>query len=227
MDGKLTASPTDFHGSLYSVGNRSPSLPPSPSLRRGKQNLPFHCRSPIPYCIVSSAKSIVLIGFMGTGKSSVGRILEKQTGFHRFDTDEMVSSKLNMSIQEIFSKHGEEKFRAAETEALRSLTGKESAIIVTGGGVVTKAKNIDLLKRLGTVVWLDADHATLRARMDQLKDRPLLQTANPVAALSELLHARNPLYRNTADIRVDISQKKPEEIADLILKNIRSFPIGE
>jgi len=227
MDGKLTASPTDFHGSLYSVGKRSPSLPPSPSLRRGKQNLPFHCRSPTAYCIVSSAKSIVLIGFMGTGKSSVGRILEKQTGFHRFDTDEMVSSKLNMSIQEIFSKHGEEKFRAAETEALRSLTGKESAIIVTGGGVVTKAKNIDLLKRLGTVVWLDANHATLRARMDQLKDRPLLQTANPVAALSELLHARNPLYRNTADIRVDISQKEPEEIAGLILKNIRSFPIGE
>jgi shikimate kinase len=176
---------------------------------------------------VSSAKSIVLIGFMGTGKSSVGRILEKQTGFLRFDTDEMVSSKLNMSIQEIFSKHGEEKFRAAETETLQSLTGKESAIIVTGGGVVTKAKNIDLLKRLGTVVWLDGDHATLRARMDQLKDRPLLQTANPVAALSELLHSRNPLYRNTADIRVDISQKEPEEIADLILKNIRSFPIGE
>ena len=227
MDGKLTASPTDFHVSLYSVGNRSPSLPPSPSLRRGKQNLPFHCRSPTAYCIVSSAKSIVLIGFMGTGKSSVGGILEKQTGFHRFDTDEMVSSKLNMSIQEIFSKHGEEKFRQAETEALQSLTGKESAIIVTGGGVVTKAKNIDLLKRLGTVVWLDADHATLRARMDQLKDRPLLQTANPVAALSELLHARNPLYRNTADIRVDISQKEPEEIAGLILKNIRSFPIGE
>ena len=227
MDGKLTASPTDFHGSLYSVGNRSASLPPSPSLRRARQNLPFHCRSPTAYCSVSSAKSIVLIGFMGTGKSSVGRILEKQTGFHRFDTDEMVSSKLNMSIQEIFSKHGEEKFRAAETEALQSLTGKESAIIVTGGGVVTKAKNIDLLKRLGTVVWLDADHATLRARMDQLKDRPLLQTANPVAALSELLHARNPLYRNTADIRVDISQKEPEEIAGLILKNIRSFPIGE
>jgi len=176
---------------------------------------------------VSSANSIVLIGFMGTGKSSVGRILEKQTGFHRFDTDEMVSSKLKMSIQEIFSKYGEEKFRAAETEALQSLTGKESAIIVTGGGVVTKAKNTDLLKRLGTVVWLDADHATLRARMDQLKDRPLLQTTNPVAALSELLHTRNPLYRNTADIRVDISQKEPEEIAGLILKNIRSFPIGE
>lgn len=176
---------------------------------------------------VSSAKSIVLIGFMGTGKSSIGRILETKTGLHRFDTDEMVSSKLNMSIQEIFSKHGEEKFRDAETEALQSLASKESAIIVTGGGIVTKSKNLDLLKNLGTVVWLDADHATLRARMEKLKDRPLLQTANPVAALSELLHARNPLYRNTADIRVDISEKTPEEIADLILKSIRNFPIGE
>ena len=176
---------------------------------------------------VSSVKSIVLIGFMGTGKSSVGRILEKKTGLHRFDTDEMVSSKLNLSIQEIFSKHGEGKFREAETEALQSLAGKESAIIVTGGGIVTTPKNIDLLKNLGTVVWLDAGHATLHARMDKLKDRPLLQTANPVAAFSELLHARNPLYRNTADIRVDISQKTPEEIADLILKNIRNFPIGE
>lgn len=176
---------------------------------------------------VSSAKSIVLIGFMGTGKSSVGRILEKQTGSHRFDTDEMISSKLNMSIQEIFSKHGEERFRAAETEALESLVGKESAIIVTGGGVVTKPKNIDLLKRLGTVVWLDADHATLRARLNQLKDRPLLQTPNPAVSLSELLHARNPLYQNTADIRVDISEKEPAEIAELILKNIRNFPTGD
>jgi shikimate kinase len=176
---------------------------------------------------MSSAKSIVLIGFMGTGKSSVGRILETKTGLHRFDTDEMVSSKLNLSIQEIFSKHGEGKFREAETEALQSLAGQESAIIVTGGGIVTKGKNIDLLKSLGTVVWLDADHATLHARMDQLKDRPLLQTANPVAALSELLHTRNPLYRNTADIRVDISQRTHDEIADLILKNIRNFPIGE
>jgi shikimate kinase len=164
---------------------------------------------------------------MGTGKSSVGRILEKQTGFQRFDTDEMVSSNLNMSIQEIFSKHGEERFRAAETEALESIAGRESAIVVTGGGVVTKPKNIDLLKRLGTVVWLDADHATLRARLNQLKDRPLLQTPNPAGSLSELLHARNPLYQNTADIRVDISEKEPVEIAELILKNIRNFPTGD
>jgi shikimate kinase len=176
---------------------------------------------------VNAGKSIVLIGFMGTGKSSVGRILERQTGLDRFDTDEMISSKFSMPIQKIFSKHGEERFREAETEALHSLTGKQSAIIVTGGGIITKAENIDLLRELGTVVWLDADHATLRARIDRLADRPLLQTVDPPASLSELLQARNPLYRNAADIRVDISQKTPKEIAELILKNIRSFPLGE
>jgi shikimate kinase len=176
---------------------------------------------------VNAGKSIVLIGFMGTGKSSVGRILERQTGLDRFDTDEMISSKFSMPIQEFFSKHGEDKFREAETEALHSLTGKPPAIIVTGGGIVTKAENIGLLRELGIVVWLDGDYETLRARIDRLADRPLLQTADPPASLSELLQARNPLYQNAADIRVDISQKASDEIAELILKNIRNFPIGE
>ena len=164
---------------------------------------------------------------MGTGKSSVGKILERQTGLARFDTDEMISSKFSLPIQDFFSKYGEEKFREAETETLHSLTGKQSAIIVTGGGIVTKAENIDLLRELGTVVWLDGDYETLRARIDRLGDRPLLQTPDPPASLSELLEARNPLYRNAADIRVDISQKTPEEIAQLIVKNIQNFPIGE
>jgi shikimate kinase len=176
---------------------------------------------------VNAGKSIVLIGFMGTGKSSVGKILERQTDLGRVDTDEMISSKFRMPIQEIFSKYGEEKFREVETEALKSLARKQSAIIVTGGGIVTKAQNVDLLRELGTVVWLDGDYETLRARIDRLGDRPLLQTPDPPASLSELLEARNPLYRNAADVRVDISHKTSEEIAELILKSIRNFPIAE
>ncbi len=139
----------------------------------------------------------------------------------------MILKKFNSSIPEIFSQHGEATFRQAETEALRSLAGRGEAVIVTGGGIVTNAENIDLLKQLGTVVWLDADHATLRARLNQLNDRPLLQTQDPSASLSELLQARNPLYRNAADIRVDTGGKKPNEIAGLILKSIRNFPLGE
>ena len=132
-----------------------------------------------------------------------------------------------MPIEKIFSTHGEEHFRDLETEVLRSLSAEEPAIIVTGGGIVLRSENVDLLKRLGAVVWLDADEATLRTRIDRLSDRPLLQTANPEATLSELLEARGPFYRNAADLRVDISQKNPEQIAELILKNVRDFPVGE
>jgi shikimate kinase len=176
---------------------------------------------------VNLARSIALIGMMGTGKSVVGKALEQKTGLPRFDTDEIISSKLRMPIKEIFSTHGEEHFRDLETETLRSMSPEEPAIIVTGGGVVLRAENIDLLRQLGTVVWLDADETTLRMRIRRLSDRPLLRTANPVASLSELLGAREPLYRKAADLRVDISEKNPQEIAGLILENIKNFPVGE
>jgi shikimate kinase len=164
---------------------------------------------------------------MGTGKSVVGKALEQKTGLPRFDTDEIISSKLKIPVREIFSTHGEEHFRNLETETLRSISLEEPAIIVTGGGIVLRAENIDLLRQLGTVVWLDAEETTLRMRIRRLSDRPLLRTANPGASLSELLAAREPLYRRAADLRVDISQKNPQEIAELILENIRNFPVGE
>ena len=132
-----------------------------------------------------------------------------------------------MPIEKIFLTHDEEHFRDLETETLRSLSAEEPAIIVTGGGIVLRSENVDLLKRLGAVVWLDADEATLRTRIHRLSDRPLLQTANPEATLSELLETREPLYRNAADLRVNISQKNPEQIAQLILKNVSDFPVGE
>jgi shikimate kinase len=176
---------------------------------------------------VNLARSIALIGMMGMGKSVVGKALEQKTGLPRFDTDEIISSKLKTPIKEIFSTHGEERFRNLETETLRSIPLEEPAIIVTGGGIVLRAENIDLLRQLGTVVWLDADETTLRTRIRLLRDRPLLQTANPGATVSELLAAREPLYRRAADLRVDISQKNPEEIAELILQNIENSPVGD
>jgi len=164
---------------------------------------------------------------MGTGKSLVGKILEGQTGFRRFDTDELISQKLKMPIEDVFSTHGEESFRELETETLRSLFAEEPAIIVAGGGIVLRAENVDLLRQLGTVVWLDGDQATLRARIQRLDNRPLLRTANPEVTLSELLEARQPIYKSAADLRVDITKKKPERIAELILKSIRDLPVGE
>ena len=164
--------------------------------------------------------AIVLIGFMGAGKSSVGRTLARMTGLARFDTDEVVANRFGLSISEIFETHGEAKFREAETDALRELSGKGQAIIVTGGGIILRPENIELLHELGTIFYLSADEETLFARISRRTTRPLLQTANPRETLRQLLAARLPLYRGVADVEVDTSRLKHEEVARKILENL-------
>jgi shikimate kinase len=171
---------------------------------------------------VTSARSIVLIGMMGAGKSSVGRCLERRTGLRRFDTDEMVSARFDRSISDIFSTLGEDEFRRAETEVLASLTPMPSAIIVTGGGIVLRSENIEHLKRLGVVVWLEADEDTLFERAARRGNRPLLATDDPRTTLAKILAERTPLYTKAADIRLNTADRGHEEVADLILAEIEN-----
>src|SRR5215211_7590583 len=100
-------------------------------------------------------RSIVLIGMMGAGKSSVGTCLRRRTGLALLDIDEVVASKFGMSIPEIFAEHGEKKFRGAETEALRRVRSEQQTIIVSGGGIVLRKENVDILKSQAVIVWLD------------------------------------------------------------------------
>jgi shikimate kinase len=162
----------------------------------------------------------VLIGFMGTGKSSIGRTLARRTGLPRFDTDEIITAWFGLSVTEIFTRFGEEKFRTAETETLEQLTAAGPAIIVTGGGIVLRPANVKMLRALGKVVSLEADEETLFGRISRRATRPLLQTKDPRATMAELWRAREPLYRDAADIRVDTSQLNHEEVADAILGRI-------
>jgi shikimate kinase len=168
----------------------------------------------------SGDESIVLIGMMGAGKSCVGRCLQRRTSLTLLDIDEIVASKFGMSIPEIFVKHGEDKFRKAEAEALRGLETTEQAIIVTGGGIVLSEENIDLLKRLGVVVWLDGNGETLFKRASRSGNRPLLQSENPRKAFAQILRARRPLYANIAHLRLDASVLTDEEIAVAILSKL-------
>lgn len=163
--------------------------------------------------------SIVLVGFMGAGKSSVGRRLEARTGFPRFDTDEMIASKFGLSIPRIFEVHGEDVFRDAESETLRQLDRQRSAIIVTGGGIVLRTTHRELLRQLGTVVYLEADEEILFERVSKRALRPLLRTDDPRATMKQLLEKRLPLYEEIADITVDTSRLGHDEICDLILQN--------
>ena len=169
-----------------------------------------------------TGKSIILIGMMGAGKSSVGRCLQKRTGLDCLDTDELVEARAGMSIPDIFSRHGEARFRDVETEVLMDLAPGRPAIVVTGGGIVVREANGEVLKQMGMVVWLEADEATLLQRASRRGDRPLLQTEDPGAIVSELLHARTPLYAKAADFRVDTTHRTHDEVCDVILDEIET-----
>ena len=174
---------------------------------------------------MAAVRSIVLIGMMGAGKSSVGRCLERRTGLYRYDTDEMVSARFGMSIAEIFAKLGEEQFRRAETETLATLTPPHPAIVVTGGGIVLREENVRHLKRLGVVVWLDAQEDVLFERATRRGKRPLLATEDPRATLRKIAADRARLYEQASDLRVDTTGCGHEEVADLILAEIQMVTI--
>jgi shikimate kinase len=170
--------------------------------------------------------AIVLIGFMGAGKSSVGRTLARMSGRPRFDTDEMIAARFGLTISEIFEKRGEERFRDAESEALEELSIETDAIIVTGGGIVLREANTARLRELGAVVYLSADEETLFRRISRRPTRPLLQTTDPRATMTELLAARLPLYRAAADVEVDTSGLTHDEVARSILKRVEENECG-
>jgi len=158
---------------------------------------------------------------MGAGKSSVGRCLRRRMGLELLDIDEVVASNFGMSIPEIFAEHGEEKFREAETEALRRVRTEEQTIIITGGGIVLRKENVEILRAQAVIVWLDGDEETLFARASRKQNRPLLQTKDPRKIFSQIIGARRPLYANIANIRVDTSVLTDEEVAVAILTKLR------
>jgi shikimate kinase len=196
-----------------------------PAVSRSKvRRPPFQPRRSIPYCGMAPARSIVLIGMMGAGKSSVGRCLERRTGLGRYDTDEIISARLRLSIPEIFSKLGEDEFRRAETKALAGLKPSHPAIVVTGGGIILREENIPHLKKLGFVVWLDAAEEVLFERATRRGARPLLQTDDPRGTLHNIRVDRAALYERAADLRVDTTRRGHEEVAQVILTEVEALP---
>jgi shikimate kinase len=172
---------------------------------------------------MNAPKSIVLIGMMGAGKSSVGRCLQQRTGLARSDTDDMIAVEFGISIAEIFEKHGEAAFRDAETSVLRKFAPARPAIVVTGGGIVLRPQNVELLKNLGTIVWLTADESVLFERASRRNTRPLLQKRNPRATFSELFRTREPLYAAAADLRIDTSAMSHDEVAQTVLSKLEEL----
>jgi shikimate kinase len=134
-------------------------------------------------------------------------------GFTFVDTDHLITEAAGRSIPEIFATEGEAAFRERETAVLRKLAGHQRLVIATGGGIVTQPQNIPLLKRLGAVVWLDAEPANLYQRIAHNHERPLLHTANPAATLQQIHAARTPLYESACDWKIATDDLSSQDVA--------------
>ncbi|MEW6144284.1 MAG: shikimate kinase [Thermodesulfobacteriota bacterium] len=164
-------------------------------------------------------KNIFLVGFMGAGKSTVGRVLARRLGWRYCDADKVIETKAGKTVSEIFSGPGEEHFRQAESETLLSLAGKERQVVATGGGAVMREENMLAMKRGGVTVYLKAPMSVIWERIKHSRTRPLLNVENPLEAATGLLAKRIPFYE-AADITVDTEGLTPEEAAEEIMKRL-------
>jgi len=164
-------------------------------------------------------KNIVLTGFMGTGKSEVGKELSRMCGMRLIDIDQEIETSQQESISEIFSGHGEDYFRQIETAAILKFSSEQGVIISTGGGAVLREENLRALQACGIVFCLTASPETIMLRTAGNNDRPLLQSDDRQMKISKLLAERQPLYEK-AGIMINTEGKTPFEIANEIIGNI-------
>lgn len=183
--------------------------------------------------------NIILTGFMGCGKSTIGMLLAEQTGYSFIDTDLMIEKTQYRTIAEIFAKDGEEAFRDMETDCLRSLFKRqEGCVISLGGGLPVGGslskeasvrertyrrgeENRRLLKELGSVFYLKASAQELYGRLQGDTKRPLLQTENPYESICRLLTEREEWYEKCADQIVSTDNKTPQQVADEIMERMK------
>jgi len=164
-------------------------------------------------------KVIYLLGFMGSGKSTVGNLLASALGWPLIDLDTLIEAGQGLSIREIFENSGEPFFRQVERAALTEASKAEPAVIALGGGTFAQPSNVDLIREAGgTTVWLDCPPEVLRARCEGLENRPLFRDEQ---AFTQLLLERLPYYR-LADFRISTEGRKPEEVVEQIL-SLRVF----
>lgn len=166
-----------------------------------------------------SQRCVVLVGMMGAGKSEVGELLADQLGYTFIDTDTDIKKQAGKSIPRIFSEDGEEAFRKIERATIARLAGNKSKVISVGGGAIVDQANRKVLSSLGHVVYLRASAKELYQRVKNDKNRPLLQTDDPLARISELLEARE-FYYEQADITIDTEDLNVDEVVDKLIDEL-------
>ena len=171
-------------------------------------------------------KNIVLIGFMGSGKSSVGKKLSYKLKEPFIDSDSLIEKRAGCSITQIFADKGEYAFRDIETKCIRELTEKKPGFIIsTGGGMPLREENRKLLRKIGSVVYLKAEPETIYERIKDDTSRPLLRSEDPQKKIREMMNERSSIYEEAADITVITDGKSCREIADEIAAAVGIEPI--
>ncbi len=160
---------------------------------------------------------IFLVGFMGAGKSAIGRKLAERLGYRFVDTDKLIEADVGLSISQIFAEKGEPWFRKKETETLFAFSHYQNLVISTGGGMVATEGNWEKVKALGPSVFLDADFEDIKERVARKNTRPLLQTDDPTQTLIELYQKRRPIYEQ-ADIQVQTKGLSKQKIVTEIIR---------
>jgi len=166
-------------------------------------------------------KNIYLVGFMGTGKTTVGKILAEKLGREFIEMDEEIEKKEGKKIVDIFRQKGESYFRKIEKEVLKRIASCFSLVVSCGGGVVVDRENLKILKESGIVICLKAKPSIIYERTKKTKERPLLNVPDPLKKIKELLARRAPFYAK-ADYFVDTTPFTPEEVSEEIIKILKN-----
>jgi shikimate kinase len=170
--------------------------------------------------MINQKGNIILIGPMGSGKTSTGKMLAKEMGYVFLDTDEEVTKRTGVSVAYIFDVEGEEGFRKRECLALKECLNANNTVVSTGGGIVLSKENRDLLQVRGTVVYLQTSIRTQVKRTASTNNRPLLQNKDPEETLEKLMLTRAPLYEEIADITIMTDNKSLQEMSKEIQRTI-------
>ena len=165
-------------------------------------------------------ENIVLIGYMGSGKTTIGQALADKLSYQFLDTDAYIEEEQNTTISHIFTEYGEEYFRNMETATIENLEKNTNhSIVSTGGGLPLRERNGAVLQKMGFVVFFSVKKETVLKRLEGDTQRPLLQGDNVVQKMEEMLHFRNPIYEYTAHLKVEVDNKTVEEITEEIYRN--------
>jgi len=162
----------------------------------------------------------VLIGYMGAGKTTVGKALARETGKRFLDTDELIVKQMSLSVNDIFAKYGEAYFRDLETKLIENLlVHVTDCVISCGGGLPMKEENRPLLKKLGKVIYLNVNESDILKRLKNDKTRPLLQGPRDEVAekIHKMLEVRDPVYRETADIIIKTGRMNSSDVVKKII----------